>query len=181
MENPHTKALDTAFLMLSFAIKLWHYLQEHPINKELFDISLTINAPGNIICLADNEFDSYDDIVLASENNISICFGAATCTLWEALNKNLPYTKGNPNPMNTEEEKLAGLCYMIRCCFAHGTTVPRWQITDRYKTCYNVYNKTIDLTILKNGQPFYYKHIGGYETLWSLRAKASELGLFRIL
>lgn len=169
MNNPHIKALDTAFFQLSFSIKLWHYLREHPINKEHFDISLTINDPGNIICLPDSEFHSYDDIVLASENNISICFGVAVITLWEAFRE-----YKTQNQATGEIEMLADLCYMIRCCFAHGTAVPQWKINDRYRKCYHVGNKTIDLTGL-DGQPFDYSHIGGCETLWHIKARLHDL------
>ena len=40
--RPHFDGLETAFLQLSFAMKLWHYIQEHPLSPNEFDISLTI-------------------------------------------------------------------------------------------------------------------------------------------
>lgn len=176
MNKPHLDALETGFLQLSFAIKLWHYLDEHPINKELFDIDLTIEDLPRRVCLPGNEFHSYDDMKLASENNISICFGAAATTLWEALNETLQYSEKKPNPMTTQKEMSAGLCYMIRCCFAHGTAVPRWKITSKYRTVYALGEKTIDLTSL-DGKPFDYTDIGGCETLWLLKAEALCLGM----
>ena len=176
MNKPHLDALETGFLQLSFAIKLWHYLDQHPINKDQFDIALTVEDAKNRVCLPHNEFHSYEEIKIASENNISICFGATALTLWEALNETLQYSKTNPNPMTTKKEKLAGLSYMIRCCFAHGTAIPRWDINSKYQKTYTVGNKIIDLTSL-HGQPFDYSHIDGYETLWVIRSEASVLGM----
>lgn len=176
--DTHLEALDTAFLQLSFAIKLWHYLQKHPLQTEHFDIPLTLLEEDGIkmICLPDKEFNSYDDIILASENNISICFGTAAITLWEAINERLNFSKNSPNPMKTQKEKVAGLCFMIRCCFAHGPAFPVWNITKRYETTYKIGNKIIELRQL-NGRSFDFSHIDGRETLWLLRAEASSLGL----
>ena len=81
MNAPHVDHIDTAFLQLSFAIKLWHFLEVHPIEKDNFDIPLTIEDPGNRICLEHNEFKTYQDLQFAAELNISICFGAAATTL----------------------------------------------------------------------------------------------------
>ena len=132
MNNSHREALETGFLQLSFAIKLWNYLDMYPINKDQFDIALTIEDASNRLCLPHNEFHSCKDIKIASENNISICFGATAITLWEAINETLQYSNTNPNPMKTKKEKLAGLSYMIRCCFAHGAALPRWEIKSKY-------------------------------------------------
>jgi hypothetical protein len=82
MNTPHHQHIDTAFLQLSFAIKLWHFLDKHPIDKEIFDIALTIEEPRNRVCLSQNEFHTYLDLQLAAENNISISFGTAAITLW---------------------------------------------------------------------------------------------------
>ena len=65
---------------MSFAIKLWHFLDSHPIEKDYFDIALTIEDLGTRVCLVHNEFNTYQAIQLAAENNISICFGAAAIT-----------------------------------------------------------------------------------------------------
>lgn len=177
MNKPNLDALETGFLQLSFAIKLWNYLDSHPIDISKFDINLTIEDVQSRVYLPSNEFSTYNDIKLAIENNISICFGAAAITLWEALNETLRYSRTNPNPMETEKEKLAGLCYMIRCCFAHSPAAPRWEIQSKFQKTYMLGNKTIDLTSL-DGRSFDYSQIGGYETLWLLRKKASSLDMF---
>lgn len=176
MTRPHFSGLDTAFLQLSFSIKLWHYLDSHLFDKELFDIALTIEDQTSRICLPHGEFNTLHEIHLAAENNISICFAAAAITLWEAISEKTGYSNSTINPTRTTEEMLAGLSYMIRCCFAHGTVAPRWKISDKYKIIYRVSNKAIDLTSV-DGQVFDYAAIGGYETLWLLKAEAASKGM----
>lgn len=178
MNTPHHDHIDTAFLQLSFAIKLWRFLDEHPINKEDFDINLTIEDPGSRICLPHNEFLTYQDLQLAAENNISICFGAAAITLWEAIREHSGLVSGKLNPSNSRKENLAALSYMLRCCFAHGTASPVWSIQDnKYKTVYIVDYKTINLSAVADKQPFDYSSIGGYETLWGLKKESRAEGL----
>ena len=177
MNAPHLDHIDTAFLQLSFAIKLWHFLEEHPIEKDNFDIALTIEDPSNRICLPHNEFKTYHDIQLAAERNISICFGVAAITLWEAIREHSGLSSGKLDPVNSRSENLAALSYMIRCCFAHGTACPVWSIRDdKYKTVYKVGNKTVDLSKIADKQPFDYLSIGGLETLWHLKAEARGRG-----
>jgi len=178
MNTPHHDHIDTAFLQLSFVIKLWHFLDEHPIDKETFDVDLTIEDPGCRICLPNNEFRTYQDLQLAAENNISICFGAVATTLWEAIHEHSGLVSGKLNPNNSRKESLAALSYMLRCCFAHGTARPAWSIQDsKYKTTYQVGNKTIDLSQVADQQAFDYFSIGGYETLWYLKEESRAEGL----
>jgi len=170
MEESNKKYLSTAFLQLSFAIKLWNYIDLYGINKENFDGSLTIKESGERIEFPENEFNSNDDILIASENNISICFGAAVITLWEAIKDKGRFSPSQlPNPLLTLEQKTAGLIYMIRCCFAHGAPIPKWYITnDKYKIVYHIGTKSIDLRHV-NGNKFEYETIKGYNTLLELR------------
>jgi len=175
---PHHDHIDTAFLQLSFAIKLWHFLDVHPIEKGNFDIDLTLEDPGSRVNLKHNEFDTYQDLQIAAENNISICFGSAAITLWEAIREHSGLSNHNLNPNGSRRENLAALSYMIRCCFAHGTAQPTWSILNaKYRTTYRVGNKTIDLSPIAAGQIFDYASIGGYETLWHLKAEARANGL----
>lgn len=178
MNATHHEHIDTAFLQLSFAIKLWHFLDEHPIDKEIFDIALTIEDPGSRVCLSHNEFPTYQDLQLTAENNISICFGAVAITLWETIREHTGWASGRLNPKIGKRENLAALSYMLRCCFAHGTACPVWSIQDsKYRTTYRIGNKTIDLSHVADHQPFDYSFIGGYETLWQLKAEAHAKGL----
>jgi hypothetical protein len=174
--QPHFEGLETAFLQLSFAIKLWHYFDTNRFDKELFDISLTVQNEAGPVCLPHNEFASFDHLLVATENNISICFGAAAVTLWEALKERNGYITSRMDPSHSPEEMLASLSYMLRCCFAHGTAVPRWEIRERYRVVYRVGNKNIDLRGV-DGLPFEDSAIGGRETLWLLRADAQARGM----
>ena len=178
MNAPHHDHINTAFLQLSFAIKLWNFLDEHPIDKEKFDIDLTIQDPGNCVCLSGGEFHTYQDLQIASENNISIAFGAAAITLWEAIRERGSVSTKQLDPKGSQKDSLATLSYMLRCCFAHGTAAPVWSIRDKkYRMQYHVGNKTIDLSAIKDRQVFDYQSIGGYETLWLLKAEAHANGL----
>jgi hypothetical protein len=172
--------IETAFLHLAFALKLWHFFSSTPPDKEVFDIALTVDTPGSRVCLPHGQFERIDDLIIATENNINICFGAVAITLWEALNETDKYKPGKlPTPLNTQEEKIAALVYMIRCCFAHGMAIPKWEIRDRkYRIVYKIGNKTVDLTLL-DGQVFSYDSIGGYETLWFLRYELENKGMLK--
>lgn len=173
MRAPHHKHIATAFLQLSFAIKLWIFLEEYPIDKEKFDSAALIQSPENCVELPKGEFHTYQDLQLASENNISIAFGAAAITLWGAIREHNSFEPKKISPQTNPEGNLAALSYMLRCCFAHGSAVPVWSIlNEKYKTKYLVGNKTIDLSVISNGEPFSYESIGGYKTLWLLRDDA---------
>ncbi|HEX9392424.1 MAG TPA: hypothetical protein VF928_14020 [Usitatibacteraceae bacterium] len=178
MSKPHHTHIETAFLQLSFAIKLWHFLGDHPIDKNLFDIDLTIEDPGSRVCLLADEFETYEALQLAAENNVSMAFAAASITLWEAIREHSGLASKSLDPNADHKQNLASLSYMLRCCFAHGTAMPIWSILDsKYRAKYKVGNKTIDLSHVVNGSPFSYESIGGYETLWFMKAAASEIGL----
>lgn len=175
VNQPNLEIIDTAFLQLSFALKLWHFLDVHPIEKESFDIALTVEDEGSLVVLQHDEFPTYDAIKVASETNVSICFGAVANTLWEAISEKYAFSSRQLNPEADRTQNLASLAYMIRCCFAHRPASPVWCIQDRkYRTTYRVGNKVIDLSNIKNGTPFEYASIHGYETLWMLKAEALE-------
>jgi hypothetical protein len=174
MNRPHVTHLDTAFLQLAFAIKLWHYVECYKIDKDAFDISLTAKqdeADTDQVCLPQNQFNTYEDLRTAASNNILICFGATAITLWEAINEKGGINTRKLNPSSNYNECLASLAYMIRCCFAHGTAVPKWKMEDKYRFIYKIGNKTIDLRYM-NGKVFDFGQICGYETLSIIRSEA---------
>jgi hypothetical protein len=178
MNTPHYDHIETAFLQLSFAIKLWIYLDRNPIEKDEFDIEINFLDKDNHVSLPRGEFHTYDDLKLASMNNVSIAFAAAAITLWEAIREHSGIVTKQLNPMNNQHDSLAALSYMLRCCFAHGTAAPIWSIRDeKYKILYRVGIKTVDLSSVNNGDPFDYQSIGGYETLWRLKGEAKIVGL----
>ena len=177
-QKSHLNYIETAFLQLSFSIKLWNYINTNQIDKNSFDIDLTISDNYNCIVLPDNQFLTYSDLILASENNISICFGVAAITLWEAIRDKNGLIAKNLNPIADKEQNLASLSYMIRCCFAHGTALPIWSIyNEKYKVKYTIGKKIIDLSTITEKQLFSYSDIGGYETLWVLKHEAKMKGM----
>ena len=179
---PDTDYIDMAFLQLSFAIKLWHFLDNDPfpIKKDDFDISLTIDDPGSRVCLTHNEFETDDHLKVVAENNVSIAFGAVAITLWEEIRKHSRLSPKDLDPQKNRAHNLAALSYMIRCCFAHGAAEPVWSIqSDKYKTEYQVGNKTIDLSQIADKQAFDYASIDGFETLWHLMVDARAEGLLK--
>ena len=182
MSAPHADYIDTAFLQLSFAIKLWNFLDKDPfpIEKDDFDIALTIEDPGNRVSLKHNEFETNDHLKVTAENNISISFGAVAITLWEEISKHSGLLPKDLDPKKNHAHNLAALSYMIRCCFAHGAAEPVWSISnDKYKTEYQVGNKTFDLSQFADNKPFDYASIDGYETLWHLKVGARAEGLLK--
>lgn len=168
--------VEEAFLQLSFAIKLWNFPDVHPIDKNEFDVEIKVIDKDSRICLPANQFKSYDDIKIASENNLSICFGIAANTLWEAIRKKNGLETGQLDPDVNGINSIASLVYVIRCCFAHGPAQPVWHITEKYKTQYRIRNKTIDLREVEDDMPFDYSRIDGHDTLWLLKKIALEEG-----
>ena len=141
MVHGNINLVDTAFLQLSFALKLWNFLDVHPIDKDDFDIALTVEDGAARICLPHNEFATYDAVRVASEHNVSICFGVAANTLWEAMREKGDLRTGDLDPEADRAGNLASLTYMIRCCFAHGPAAPVWRIArNKYRTRYRVRN-----------------------------------------
>jgi len=170
--SPHAINLDTALLQLDFALKLWHFVNDEKLPHDEFDIDLTIDDRGTPYCMSGHEFHTYNDLVIATENAIWITFSAVVITLWEAIREKHDFSKGNP--LQTDDERLAALIYMVRCCFAHGTALPRWKIDkEKYKIIYKVGNKNIDLRDV-DGKPFDISTIGGLETMRILRDTARE-------
>lgn len=175
--RPHFAGLDTAFLQLSFAMKLWHYVLEHSLPREKFDISLTIQEDnGSLYVMNDGEFKTDDDIAHAAGNNIAICFGVAAITLWEAMREHSGLDSKSLNPSASDRDMLAGLAYAVRCCFAHGTAMPKWQLTPKYRVEYRLGGRRIDLRNA-DGTPFDYAHVGGVDSLRLMRQQAKALSL----
>lgn len=145
--------------------------------KESFDIALTaVDAAGVPYVMLEREFQSNDDVILASENNISICFAAAAITLWEAIREHSGVESRVLSPLASERDKIAGLAFAVRCCFAHGTAAPRWYLAPKYRQRYELPGLCVDLTAAAD-QPFDYSYMGGPGGLRVLRRLAVSVGL----
>ena len=175
--RPHFHGLNTAFLQLSFAMKLWHYVLEHSLHRETFDISLTIEEEnGSRYVMNDGEFTTDDDLVHAAGNNIGICFGIAAITLWEAIREHSGLESKSLNPSASDREMLAGLAFAVRCCFAHGTVMPKWRLAPKYQIEYRLGGRDIDLRHA-DGTPFDYAQLGGVDSLRMMWQQAQTLSL----
>ena len=175
--RPHHEALETAFLQLSFAMKVWHFVRSGGVPRESFDIALTaVDEAGVRYVMLEGEFESDDDMILASENNVSICFAAAALTLWEAIREHSDLESSTLSPSTSEREKIAGLAFAIRCCFAHAIAAPRWKLTPKYRLRYELPGLSVDLTSAHD-QPFDYSYLGGPDGLRVLRRLAVSAGL----
>ena len=160
---------------MSFALKPQNFLDVHPIDKDAFDIALTLEDGGARICQPHNEFASYDAVKVASEHNVSICFGVAVNTLWEAMRENGDLGTGDLDPEAGRGSNLASLTYMVRCCFAHGPSAPVLRIArNKYRTRYRVGNNKMDISDMGDGTTFAYAAIGGHETLRLLKEALAE-------
>ena len=176
-EGLHHQALESAFLQLSFAMKVWHFVRSGGLQRESFDIALTaLDDRGVPYVMHEGEFQSDGDLILAAENNISICFGAAAITLWEAIREHSGLESKQLTPTASERDRIAGLVFAIRCCFAHGTAAPRWELTEKYRLRYEFRGFVVDLTS-KHGFPFEYSHLAGPDGLRQLRRLAASAGL----
>lgn len=166
--------LDDVYISLEMSIKMWHAVKTHSVKKDQIDndVPLVIRDRNNNLPIRANLLETENDFILWSQNSILLSFGSAAITLWEAVKMRNVFNEsklGNKQALNTEQEQLVGLSYMLRCCFAHGLTRPAWRINhQRYKIKLSKWCKVIDLSAL-DGKNFTYEHIGGYETLWFLR------------
>lgn len=175
--RPHHDAVETAFLQLSFAMKIWHFVRSGGLPRESFDIALTaVDDAGVPYVMLEGEFQSDNDLILASENNISISFASAAITLWEAIREHSGLESRMLSPSTSERESIAGLAFVIRCCFAHGTAAPRWDLAPKYRLRYDLAGLSVDLTSA-HGQPFDYSYLGGPDGLRVLMRAATSAGL----
>jgi hypothetical protein len=159
--------LDTAFAQLAFAWKLFVYAQDRKIDLDELDKPLTFKEGRMIFVLPDKIFDSYDDLVLACQNNLGVAFGAAAI----ALNRSREESGIKlPNPIETEREQFVSLAYQIRNAFAHDIAEPRWNMNqERYFRIYEFGGIRVDLNGIEDQKPFRYEDIGGPDALFAMK------------
>ncbi len=160
------KYVETAFLQLAFAWKLYNYALDGHINRADLDKPLTFQEGGSVLVLPDRAFETRDDLILAFENNLTIAFGAAAITLNRCREES--GLKLAPDIVN-EIDQFAAVTYQIRNAFAHDIAEPRWNITQpRYARPYEFGGIRIDLTTVGN-KLFEYQDIGGPDVLFLMR------------
>jgi hypothetical protein len=159
--------LETAFVQLGFAIKLMQAAEDGLLDLASIDRPLTIADGPSVLVLPDRVLDSYDDLVLACQNNVTIAYGAAAITLNRCREEG---GRMLPTTIVDECDQWIALVYQIRNAFAHDIAEPRWEITkERYARQYEVGYVKADLQHL-NGVPFDYLHVGGPEGLFRLKS-----------
>ena len=160
--------LDTAFAQLAFAWKLFVYAEDGKIDLDQLDQALTFEEGRMIFVLPNKIFDTYDDLVLACQNNLSVAFGAAAIT----LNRSREEAGFElPNPIQTERDQFISLTYQIRNAFAHDMSEPRWNMNqERYFRVYEFGGIRVDLTGIEDQQHFRYEDIGGPDVLFAMKA-----------
>lgn len=120
-----------------------------------------------VLVLPDKIFDSYDDLILACENNLSVAFGAAVITLDRSREES---GFALPNPIVTENDQATSLIYQIRNAFAHDISEPTWRITkERFRRVYEFGGIRVDLSGIETGKPFEYADIGGPDILFRIQ------------
>ena len=159
--------LDTAFAHLAFAWKLCAYAEDQKIDLDQLDRALTFEEGRMVFVLPDKIFDSYDDLMLACQNNLGVAFGVAAI----ALNRSREEAEFElPNPIETERDQFVSLAYQIRNVFAHDISDPRWNMNqERYSRMYEFGGVHVDLTRIENQQPFRCEDIGGPDVLFAMK------------
>ena len=159
--------LDTAFAQLAFAFKLCVYAEDNEIDLVKLDQAVTYKEGRMVFVLPDKIFDSYGDLVLACQNITSVAFGAAAI----ALNRCREESRITlPDPIITQRDQFVSLAYQIRNVYAHDIAEPRWNMKqERYFRMYKFGGIRVDLSGIKNQQPFRYEDIGGPDVLFVMK------------
>jgi len=175
MKTQILRNIDQAFLQFEFAIKLMVYFELNKVDKDEFDRDLTILEEKDNIVFPDNSFHTYNDLILASQNNVIVCFGVSAIT----LDRSLADAGIDRKPDDLSENgSLRTLIYMIRCAFAHNMIEPKWDVHIKYKKSIklnlNNENLIIDLSQM-HGKGFDYKDIGGVKNWFIIKNLAKKL------
>ena len=159
--------LETAFAQSSFAWKLFKYAEDGKIDLDQLDKPLTFEEGQMVFVLPDKIFDSYEDLILACQNNLVVAFGVAAIAL-NRSREEADFTL--PDPIQTERDQFVSLTYQIRNAFAHDMAEPRWNMNrERYRRTYEFGGVRVDLTRIEDEQPFGYEDIGGPDVLFAMR------------
>ena len=165
--------INQAFIQLSFCLKNMCYFELEPrkINKEDFDTE--VQFLDERVILPQNEFITYDDLILAAQNQVNICIGFTAIVVWDTVES------FNKSKLDTEEKNIIDLFYMIRCAFVHQAINPVWKVNNKqYKRVFEIKigdsSITVDLTD-KDSRPFKPEDIGGYQNYYKLKDSIIEL------
>ena len=176
-KRPHHEALETAFVQLSFAMKLWHFVRSGRLPRESFDIELTaVDDAGVPYVMREGEFQSDDDLVLAAENNISICFGVAAITLWEAIREHSGLESKQLNRQHRILKDWRAWYLQFAVVLPMGQQRRGGNSPPKTSFAMSSEASSSDLTSA-HGLPFDYSYIGAPDGLRQLRRLAESAGL----
>lgn len=175
MEINYLRDIEQAFLQLTFSIKLLAFFELKNIDKEIFDMCLTIPGKQDNVLYKKDTFKTYNDLIHAATNNYNITLGFTAITLESSLQAaNIPNNPDDKSP----EGMLRTLVYMIRCAYAHDLMHPKWSVKKKYRHELEIplQNETFILDLAeKNAQPFDIKDIGGHVNYFNLKEKICQL------
>ncbi|PPD33999.1 MAG: hypothetical protein CTY19_05685 [Methylomonas sp.] len=163
------KYLPTAFSQLNFTWKLYKYALDGNIDFNKLDIPIQSPEKELIFGHHNQIFNTNEDLIVAIENILKVSFGVAAITLNKSREES-----GIPIPklIKTEIDQFVVLTYQIRNAFAHDISEPCWEIRNpSFLRRYEFGQISVDLTNLHNSH-FDYKHIGGLEVLFLIKAYA---------
>src|ERR1017187_753845 len=161
--------INQAFLQLEFAVKLMCYVELEKLDKRTFDTDTLVLLEDGNLNFHDNSFNTYDDLILAAQNNYQIALGFSAIALESGLQD--AGLNNNPKDMSPEGQ-LRTLVYMIRNAFAHDMMMPRWRVDERYRRLLDIQLSTrllqVSLSEL-DGRPFDAKAIGSMSGYFEIK------------
>lgn len=169
------ETIDQAFLQLTFAVKLLTFIELGKLSKTDFDGAVVIELAEDFLKFDPGTFNSYDDIILAAQNQYSITLGFTAVTMDEVLEsagfkRNL--AAGSPH------RDLRDLVYMIRCAFAHDMMHPKWAARGPFLRDFRIASPggpiEVDMGKL-NGKPLEMEDLGGPKAFFKIKDEVKRI------
>jgi len=167
--------VEHAFKQLEFAIKLNCYCEQGHLDKVRFDSEITLLFDNENIVFPNESFQSDQEIIIASQINVGICFGASAIALDALFDE--AGIKPKPSSRDPKDE-LRTLIYMVRCAFAHNIAKPFWEVKKSYarniKLDLDGRELSMDMATL-HGKDFDYSHIGDFPNWYKIKNMAVRI------
>ena len=166
---PPQKRIKWAFLQLEFSIKLSRLFENREIDKESFDSEMLVSSPEGRLFFPQSSFNTYEDLILASQNVYSTSLGLSAIALEKA------YVDAgilNDPSDRTPKGDLRSFVYMLRCAFAHDLMYPKWKAKSSYARVFNLdlgeLSRAVDVAAL-NGSHLELSDFGGMRTYLAIK------------
>lgn len=168
--------IDQAFLHLEFCIKLMCYCELDYIDRKIFDSDITVLLESNNVGFPNQNFQSLNSVIVASQIQVGVAFGVTAIVLDAACE--IVGLKRNFDSRLPKDE-LRMLIYMVRNAFAHNVLAPRWKIQGKdFRRIFNLSFEgkqvSIDLSNLDT-HLFEYQHIGGVHQWFNFKRSVVSL------